>query len=124
MPPFQYFSKRFMNILRCYEVIQIDWLVSRSGCILRFICLCKKALHIRNLPFAHLLLQSGHAYVSYVMHLRNQLTSVQLRATYNIVDRVAQYSGVAWSTDSGTNITAESEGLWADIIRVSPVYLF
>jgi hypothetical protein len=59
-----------------------------------------------------------------LLHLRNQLTSVQLHATYNIVDRVAQYSGVAWSTDSGANITAESEGLWADVIRVSPVYLF
>ncbi|KAG2746290.1 hypothetical protein P692DRAFT_20739551 [Suillus brevipes Sb2] len=36
----------------------------------------------------------------------------RLCATYNIVDRVAQYSGVAWSTDSGANITAESKRLW------------
>ncbi|KAG2064795.1 hypothetical protein BDR04DRAFT_951835, partial [Suillus decipiens] len=43
----------------------------------------------------------------------------QLHATYNVVDRVTHYSGVAWSTDCGTDIIAESEGIWADIIKVS-----
>ncbi|KAG2070886.1 hypothetical protein BDR04DRAFT_968656, partial [Suillus decipiens] len=38
-------------------------------------------------------------------------------STFHVVDRVAHYSGISWSTECGTNIMAKSETVWTDIIK-------
>ncbi|KAG2360201.1 hypothetical protein BDR07DRAFT_1241569, partial [Suillus spraguei] len=44
----------------------------------------------------------------------------RLRTAYSIVDRVAHYSGISWSAERGADITFESEGVWANIIKNIP----
>ncbi|KAG2362339.1 hypothetical protein BDR07DRAFT_1376596 [Suillus spraguei] len=46
--------------------------------------------------------------------------SVQLCTAYSIIDRVAHYSGISWSAECGTDITFESKGVWANIIKNIP----
>ncbi|KAG2354506.1 hypothetical protein BDR07DRAFT_1305939 [Suillus spraguei] len=43
-----------------------------------------------------------------------------LRVTFDIVDRVANHSGVAWDQYCGADITTESEMVWADIVKATP----
>ncbi|KAG2069307.1 hypothetical protein BDR04DRAFT_975435, partial [Suillus decipiens] len=45
---------------------------------------------------------------------------ISLCSTYHIIDRVSHYSGIAWSQEHGADITAKSEGLWADIVKNIP----
>ncbi|KAG0707277.1 hypothetical protein DFH29DRAFT_871630 [Suillus ampliporus] len=44
----------------------------------------------------------------------------RLRATFSIVDKVANHSGMAWDNNCGADITPESEMVWADIIKATP----
>ncbi|KAG1871815.1 hypothetical protein DFJ58DRAFT_652380 [Suillus subalutaceus] len=46
----------------------------------------------------------------------------RLRSTFHVVDRVVRYSGIAWSTEHGADITPASEMVWADLVRVSTYY--
>jgi hypothetical protein len=47
-----------------------------------------------------------------------------MRATYHVVDWVANFSGISWSNDLGANITPESESVWTDLVEVSIYLLF
>ncbi|KAG0707163.1 hypothetical protein DFH29DRAFT_773642, partial [Suillus ampliporus] len=48
----------------------------------------------------------------------------RLHATFSVVDKVANHSGMAWDNDCGADITPKSETVWADIIKVSTVQSF
>ncbi|KAG2072856.1 hypothetical protein BDR04DRAFT_1152960 [Suillus decipiens] len=42
---------------------------------------------------------------------------VWMHSTFHVIDRLAHYSGILWSTEHGANITAKSETVWTDIIK-------
>ncbi|KAG2347654.1 hypothetical protein BDR05DRAFT_876512 [Suillus weaverae] len=42
----------------------------------------------------------------------------RMRATFHVVDCVANFSGISWSSELGANITPESESVWTDLIKV------
>jgi hypothetical protein len=42
----------------------------------------------------------------------------QLRAMYNVVDKVANASRLSYSMEYGASITLESENMWTDFVKV------
>jgi hypothetical protein len=53
------------------------------------------------------------------------LTTFKMHATYYIVDWIANFLGISWSNEHDVNITAESESVWMDLIKVSAaIYCF
>jgi hypothetical protein len=42
----------------------------------------------------------------------------QLRGTFNVVDKVANASGLSYSMEHGASITPESENMWTDFVKV------
>ncbi|KAG1836440.1 hypothetical protein DFJ58DRAFT_669673 [Suillus subalutaceus] len=48
----------------------------------------------------------------------------RMHATFSTVDCVANFSGISWSNEQGSDITHESESVWVNLIRVCTYLLF
>ncbi|KAG1793663.1 uncharacterized protein HD556DRAFT_1443453 [Suillus plorans] len=46
--------------------------------------------------------------------------SLQICATFNVVDRLANYSGIDFSLEHGANITEAPESVWTDLVKSIP----
>lgn len=44
----------------------------------------------------------------------------RLRGTFNVVDKVANASGLSYSMEHGASITPESENMWTDFVKKNP----
>jgi hypothetical protein len=56
--------------------------------------------------------------------LSSSTNNIKMRATYHVVDWVANFSGISWRNDLGANITPESESVWTNLVKVSIYLLF
>ncbi|KAG1726740.1 hypothetical protein EDD22DRAFT_738040, partial [Suillus occidentalis] len=44
----------------------------------------------------------------------------RLRGTFNVVNKVANASGLSYSMEHGASITPESENMWTDFVKKNP----